>query len=95
MTPNGYAEKSAEKLEELAAELDNYEIFIRQAAAKGQAFTNLKDIYKKIAEGTKESTSVFEYYSENEPIPASVKIAMARVQRAISNCVNALVLHKA
>jgi hypothetical protein len=64
------------------------------AAAKSKAnIPNLKEILIELSETVTECRQVLDYYDETEPLPDTVRLALARAQDAIGLCASALVLH--
>ena len=67
------------------------------AAAKNRTeIPNVKDIFKEMAEASRECDEMLEiYYGDEDPLLPDVRRAIQRVQDGLSNCASAFVAYMA
>ena len=79
-----------------AAELDSMHRVVITAAENRTEIPNVKDIFKEMAEASRECDEMLEiYYGDEDPLPADVRRAIQRVQDGLANCANAFVAYMA
>jgi hypothetical protein len=75
-----------------AAELDSMYRGVMAAAKNRTEIPNVRHIFKEMAEASRECDEMLEIYcGDEDPLPASLRLAMQRVQDQLSNCANAFV----
>ncbi len=77
-----------------AAELDSMYRGIMAATGNRTEIPNVNDIFKEMAEASRECDEILEiYYGDGEPLLADVRQAIQRVQDGLSNCSSAFVAY--
>jgi hypothetical protein len=77
------------------SELDAMNLAVMDAAKNGTEIPNVKDIFKEMAEASRECEGALDYYGADKPIPPDVRQAMQGVLDELSNCAKAFVLYMA
>jgi hypothetical protein len=77
-----------------AAELDSMYRGVMAAVENRTEIPNVKDIFKEMAEASRECDEMLEiYYGDGDPLLADVRRAIQRVQDGLSNCSSAFVAY--
>lgn len=77
-----------------AAELDSMHRGITAALENRTQIPNVKDIFKEMAEASRDCDEMLEiYYGDGDPLLADVRRAIQRVQDGLSNCSSAFVAY--
>jgi hypothetical protein len=79
-----------------AAELDSMYRGVMAAAKDRTEIPNVEDIFKEMAESSRECDEVLEIHiGDEDPLPPDVRRAIQRIQDGLSNCASALVAYMA
>jgi hypothetical protein len=79
-----------------AAELDSMYRVVMVAAQNRTEIPNVKDIFKEMAEASRECDEMLEiYYGDNDPLLPDVRRAIQRVLDGLSNCASAFAAYTA
>src|SRR6266566_2955156 len=90
-----FVRETIQALNSHAAELDSMYRRVL-AAAKNRTDPNVKDIFKEMAEASRECDEMLEiYYGDEDPLLPDVRRAIQRVQDGLSNCASAFVAYMA
>ena len=91
-----FVRETIQALNSHAAELDSMHRGVMAAAKNRTEIPNIKDIFKEMAEASRECDEMLEiYYGDEDPLPPSVRRAIQRIQDQLSNCANAFVEYMA
>jgi len=79
-----------------AAELDSMYRVVMAAAQNRTEIPNVKDIFKEMAEASRDCDEMLEiYYGDNDPLLPDVRRAIQRVLDGLSNCASAFAAYMA
>lgn len=91
-----FARQTIQVLNSHAAELDSMYRGVVAAAENRTEIPNVKDIFKQMAEASRECDEILEiYYGDEDPLLPDVRRAIQRVQDGLSNCASAFVAYMA
>src|SRR5438874_4210402 len=91
-----FVRETIQALNSQAAELDSMYRGVMAAAENRTEIPNVKDIFKEMAEASRECDEMLEiYYGDEDPLLPDVSRAIQRVQDGLSNCASAFVAYMA
>jgi hypothetical protein len=91
-----FARETIEGLNSHSTELGSMYRGIMVATKNRTEIPNLRDIFKEMAEASRECDEMLEiYYGDGDPLPADVRRAIQRIQDQLSNCASAFVEYMA
>ncbi len=89
-----FVRETIQTLNSHAAELDSIYRAVMAAAENRTEIPNVKDIFKEMAEASRECDELLEiYYGDEDPLLPDVRRAIQRVQDGLSNCASAFVAY--
>jgi|SRR6516225_1086239 hypothetical protein len=89
-----FVSETIQVLNSHAAELDSMHRGVLAAVENRTEIPNVKDIFKEMAEASRECDEMLEiYYGDEDPLLPDARQAIQRVQDGLSNCANAFVAY--
>ena len=89
-----FVSETIQALNSHAAELDSMYRGVTAAVENRSEIPNVKDIFKEMAEASRECDEMLEiYYGDGDPLLADARRAIQRVQDGLSNCASAFVAY--
>jgi hypothetical protein len=89
-----FVSETIQALNSHAAELDSMYRGIMVAVENRTKIPNVKDIFKEMAEASRECDEMLEiYYGDGDPLLLDARRAIQRVQDGLSNCASAFVAY--
>ena len=91
-----FVRETIQALNSHAAELDSMHRVVMVAVEARTEIPNVRDIFKEMAEASRECDEMLEiYYEDEDPLLPDVRRAIQRVQDGLSNCASAFVEYMA
>ena len=91
-----FVRETIQSLNSHAAELGSMYREVMAAVKNRTEIPNVKDIFKEMAEASRECDEMLEiYYGDGDPLLADARRAIQRVQDGLSNCASAFVAYMA
>lgn len=89
-----FVRETIQALNSHAAELDSMYRVVITAAENRMEIPNVKDIFKEMAEASRECDAMLEiYFGDEDPLSPDMRRAIQRVQDGLSNCASAFVAY--
>ena len=89
-----FVRETIQSLNSHAAELGSMYREVMAAVKNRTEIPNVKDIFKEMAEASRECDEMLEiYYGDEDPLTPDVRRAIQRVQDGLSNCASAFVAY--
>ena len=96
MGDDDFVRETIQSLNSHAAELGSMYREVMAAVKNRTEIPNVKDIFKEMAEASRECDEMLEiYYGDEDPLTPDVHRAIQRVQDQLSNCASAFVAYMA
>jgi hypothetical protein len=87
-----FVRETIQALNSHAAELDSMHRVVMAATKDRTEIPNVKDIFREMAEASRECDEILEiYYGDDDPLSSDVRRAIQRVQDGLCNCSSAFV----
>jgi len=94
MGDDDFVRETIQSLNSHAAELGSMYREVMAAVKNRTEIPNVKDIFKEMAEASRECDEMLEiYYGDGDPLLADARRAIQRVQDGLSNCASAFVAY--
>jgi hypothetical protein len=91
-----FVQETIQALNSHAAELDSMYRGVMAAAKDRTEIPNVEDIFKEMAEASRECDEVLEIHiGDEDQMPPDVRRAIQRIQDGLSNCASAFVAYMA
>jgi len=91
-----FVRETIQALNSHAAELESMHRGVMAAAKNRTEIPNVKDIFKEMAEASRECDEMLEiYYGDEDPLLPDMRRAIQRIQDGLSNCASAFVAYMA
>jgi hypothetical protein len=91
-----FMRETIQTLNSHAAELDSMYRRVMAAAESRTEIPNVRDIFKEMAEASRDCDEMLEiYYGDEDPLLPDARRAIQRVQDGLSNCASAFVTYMA
>ena len=91
-----FVKETIQALNSHAAELDSMYRVVMIAAENRAEIPNAKDIFKEMAEASKECDEMLEiYFGDDDPLSPEMRRAIQRIQDGLFNCASAFVTYMA
>jgi len=89
-----FARETIQALNSHAAELDSMYRAVITAAENRTEIPNVKEIFKEMAEASRECDEMLEiYFGDEDPLSPDMRRAIQRIQDGLSNCASAFVAY--
>ena len=89
-----FVRETIQTLNSHAAELESMYRGVMAAAKNRTEIPNVRDIFKEMAEASRECDEMLEiYYGDGDPLLLDARRAIQRVQDGLSNCASAFVAY--
>jgi hypothetical protein len=96
MSDADFVRETIQTLNSHAAELDSMYRGVMAAVKNRTEIPNVKDIFKEMAEASRECDEMLEiYYGDEDPLLPDMRRAIQRIQDGLSNCASAFVAYMA
>ena len=94
MSDADFVRETIQALNSHAAELESMSGGVMAAASNRTEIPNVKDIFKEMAEASRECDEMLEiYYGDEDPLLPDMRRAIQRIQDGLSNCASAFVAY--
>jgi len=91
-----FVRETIQTLNSHAAELDAMHRVVMVAAEARTEIPNVRDIFKEMAEASRDCDEMLEiYFGDDDPLSSDMRRAIQRVQDGLSNCASAFVAYMA
>jgi hypothetical protein len=91
-----FVRETIQTLNSHATELDSMHRVVMAAAEARTEIPNVKDIFKEMAEASRDCDEMLEiYFGDDDPLSPDMRRAIQRVQDGLSNCASAFVAYMA